>query len=99
MRIIPVLECYYALGCVVPSLHTWAVTIPFIPWLMGKPDEKQMVCDNDCFFFFLFPLTVAGRQPTEGVCVKSRHHGGCRRIDRDTHNFCTKATFPGFMYM
>lgn len=51
MRIIPVLECYFALGCVVPSLHTWAVTIPFIPWLMGKPDEKQMVCDNGCFFF------------------------------------------------
>lgn len=68
MRIIPVLECYYALGCVVPSLHTWAVTIPFIPWLMGKPDEKQMVCDNGCLFFFSVSLN-GSRAPAYRRCV------------------------------
>ena len=36
VRIIPVLECYYVLGWAVPFLHTWAVTVPFIPWFMGK---------------------------------------------------------------
>lgn len=49
-RLVPVLECYCALGCIVSSQNAWAVAAPFTLWLMGKPDDNRVICDDNGYF-------------------------------------------------